>query len=142
VAGGATRTFYEKVFVREQQHRDALTTAVVTKQVDPGSGTLQFALTNSLNDSATVANRQTAPASGVTAFSSGVAPQSINVPSPQNLPSGAAPNSGRRTRHLAEPDADRGLAPPKRHSLCGPPGTPSDARPPCPRSTSCKPSAN
>lgn len=48
---------------------------------------------NSLNATATVANRQTAPVSGITSFSSGAAPQTINVPSPQNLPSGAAPNA-------------------------------------------------
>lgn len=93
VAGGANRTYYEKVFAVNDNTATALTTATVTKQSDPSAGTLQFALTNVLNDTATVANRQTAPGSGITAFSSGAAPQSINVPNPQNLPSGAAPNS-------------------------------------------------
>jgi hypothetical protein len=33
------------------------------------------------------------PSVGITAFSSGTAPQTIAVSSPQNLPSGAAPNA-------------------------------------------------
>lgn len=93
VTGGSNRTYYEKIFAVNNNTSTALTVASVIKQVDPSSGTLQFALTNVLNDTGTVANRQTAPASGITAFSSGAAPQTINVPSPQNLPSGAAPNA-------------------------------------------------
>ena len=93
VLGGATRFFYEKLFMVNDNTATALTVAQVLKETDPSGGTLDFALCSSLNDTATVANRQTAPASGITAFSSGSAPQTINVPSPQNLPSGAAPNS-------------------------------------------------
>lgn len=98
VAGGSTRYFYAKIFAVNNNTATALTAASIIKQVDPSglyaaSGALDFALTNALNDTATVANRQTAPASGITAWSSGAAPQTINVPSPQNLPSGAAPNS-------------------------------------------------
>jgi len=93
VTGGSNRTYYEKIFCVNTNTTTALTVASILKQADPSSGTLQIALTNSLNDTATVANRQTAPASGITAFTSGSAPQTINVPSPQNLPSGAAPNA-------------------------------------------------
>lgn len=93
IPGGAARTYYEKIFAVNDNTATALTVASVSKQTDPSSGTLQLALTNALNDTATVANRQTAPGSGITAFTSGAAPQSINVPSPQNLPSGAAPNA-------------------------------------------------
>lgn len=93
VTGGSNRTYYEKLFVVNTNTTTALTVASVLKQADPSSGTLQFALANSLNDTGTIANRQTAPATGITAFSSGSAPQTINVPSPQNLPSGAAPNA-------------------------------------------------
>lgn len=97
-SGGSTRNFYCKIFAVNNNTTTALTAASILKQTDPanlysGSGALNFALTNSLNDTGTVANRQTAPASGITSFSSGAAPQTINVPSPQNLPSGAAPNS-------------------------------------------------
>jgi hypothetical protein len=88
--GGSSRTFYEKVFAVNANASTALTVAAIAKQTDPSAGTLQVALTNALNDTATVANRQTAPATGITAFTSGAAPQSINVPSPQNLPSGNA----------------------------------------------------
>lgn len=93
VSGGSNRTYYEKIFAVDTNTTTALTVASLIKQADPSSGTLQFALTNSLNDTATVANRQTTPATGITAFSTGSAPQTINVPSPQNLPSGAAPNA-------------------------------------------------
>lgn len=93
VPGGSNRTYYEKIFAVNNNTSTALTVVVISKQVDPSSGTLQFALTNSLNDTGTVANRQTAPVSGITSFSSGSSPQTINVPSPQNLPSGAAPNA-------------------------------------------------
>lgn len=93
VTGGSNRTYYEKVFAVNTNTTTALTVASILKQADPSSGTLQIALTNSLNDTGTIANRQTAPASGITAFTSGSAPQTINVPSPQNLPSGAAPNA-------------------------------------------------
>jgi hypothetical protein len=93
VTGGSNRTYYEKIFCVNTNTTTALTVASILKQADPSSGTLQIALTNALNDTATVANRQTAPATGITAFTSGSAPQTINVPSPQNLPSGAAPNA-------------------------------------------------
>lgn len=93
VPGGSTRTYYEKCFAVNNNTATALTNAVISKQADPSAGTLQLALCNVLNDSGTVANRQTAPASGITAFTAGSSPQSVNVPAPQNLPSGAAPNS-------------------------------------------------
>jgi hypothetical protein len=93
VSGGSNRTYYEKVFAVDNNTTTALTVANIIKQVDPGSGTLQFALTNALNDTSTVATRQTLPTVAITAFSSGSAPQTIAVPSPQNLPSGAAPNA-------------------------------------------------
>lgn len=92
-AGGSTTTYYEKIFAVNNNTSIALTVASILKTVDPSSGTFEFALTNTLNDTGTVANRQTAPATGITAFTTGAAPQSINVPSPQNLPSGAAPNA-------------------------------------------------
>jgi hypothetical protein len=93
VAGGAQRVFYEKVFYVNNDTTTSLILAAITKQTDPSAGTLDFALTSALNDTGTIANRQTAPSSGITAFSNGAAPQAISVPSPQNLPSGAAPNS-------------------------------------------------
>jgi hypothetical protein len=93
VTGGSNRTYYEKIFCVNTNTTTALTVASILKQADPSSGTLQIALTNALNDTATVANRQTTPATGITAFTAGSAPQTINVPSPQNLPSGTAPNA-------------------------------------------------
>lgn len=93
VAGGSSKTYYEKIFAVNNNTATALSAAQILKEVDPSSGTLEFALTNVLNDTATVANRQTIPATGITAFTTGSAPQGINVPSPGNLPSGVAPNA-------------------------------------------------
>ncbi len=94
VTGGANRTYYEKIFAVNTNTTTALTVASILKQADPSSGTLQFALTNALNDTSTISTRRdVAPTVAITAFSSGAAPQTINVPSPQNLPSGAAPNA-------------------------------------------------
>jgi hypothetical protein len=93
VSTGSSRTFYEKVFGVDNNTTTALTVANIIKQVDPSSGTLEFALTNALNDTSTIATRQTLPSVAITAFSTGAAPQTIAVPSPQNLPSGAAPNA-------------------------------------------------
>lgn len=93
VSGGASRTFYEKIFAMNNNTTTALTLVTLSKQVDPSAGTFEFALTNALNDTSTIANRQTLPSVAITAFTTGASPQSINVPSPQNLPSGAAPNA-------------------------------------------------
>jgi hypothetical protein len=93
VIGGSARTFYEKIFAVNNNTGTAVTTASILKQVDPSAGTLGFALTNALNDTATVANRQTLPATGIGAFNTSAAPQTTAVPSPANLPSGAAPNA-------------------------------------------------
>lgn len=93
VTGGSNATFYEKIFAVNCNTSTALTVASILKEADPSSGTIEFALATSLNDTATVTNRQTAPATGITAFSTGSAPQTIAVPGAQNLPSGAAPNA-------------------------------------------------
>ncbi len=91
---GSVRNFYEKIFVVNNNTATALTAASIIKQVDPtGALVLEFALDSALNDTGTVVNRQTAPATGVTAFSSGAAPQTIAVPGAGNLPNGAAPNA-------------------------------------------------
>ncbi len=92
VPGGATKIYYEKIFAVNTNTATALTGAAVLKEVDIAGGTLDFALFNALNDTATTTNRQTAP-TGITAYSSGAAPQTIAVPSPANLPSGAVPNA-------------------------------------------------
>ncbi len=93
VSGGSTRNYYEKIFAVNTNTSTALTVASIIKQADPASGAIQFCLTNALNDTSTVTNRQTLPTVAITAFSSGSAPQTIAVPSPQNLPNGAAPNA-------------------------------------------------
>jgi hypothetical protein len=93
VTGGSSRSYWEKIFAVNNSTVTALTVASIAKQADIASGAFQFQLTNALNDTATVANRQTAPATGVGSLSTGSAPQSIAVPSPGNLPPGAAPNA-------------------------------------------------
>ena len=96
VPGGSQKIAYEKVFAVNNDTATALTQAAILKQTDPTGGTLDFAVCKALNDTQTAANRVTLPTNGDSSaltFSSGAAPQSTNVPSPQNLPSGAAPNS-------------------------------------------------
>ncbi len=98
--GGGSNVWYEKIFAVNDNTATTLTSAIITKQIDPvglytGSGALDFALCNSLNDTSTITtnlNPGTPPAS-ITSYSSGAAPQSINVPSPQNLVNGTAPNA-------------------------------------------------
>lgn len=93
VPGGSTKIYYEKLFAVDTNTSTALSVASILKQVDIAGGTLDFALCNSLNDTATTASRQTGPGSGITSYSSGAAPQSIAVPTPGNLPSGSVPNT-------------------------------------------------
>jgi hypothetical protein len=93
--GGSSRTYYEKIFAVNNDTGAALTTAAL-EVVDesgalPGSVALDLALTTALNDTGTVADRQTAPAAGVGSFVT--QPSAISVPAPGNLPAGAAPNS-------------------------------------------------
>ena len=92
---GAQRTYYEKVFVVNSNTATALTGAQIEVASEtpalPSGVLLDLALTTALNDTGTVANRQTAPASGVGGFIT--QPAFLSVPSPGNLPSGAAPNA-------------------------------------------------
>ena len=94
VPGGSTRTFYEKVFVVNNNTATALTSATIQVANDtpalPGLAALDIALCTALNDGNTTTNRQTAPAFGAGSFV--VQPSAVNVPSPGNLPSGASPN--------------------------------------------------
>lgn len=112
-AGGTTRNYHEKVFAVNDNTATALTVAQIIKEVDPASGTLNFALTTALDDAGTVGDRQTAPSSGITGFSSGPAPQAINVPSPQNLPPGAVPNAAGAQGIWLQLQLTAGLAPAK-----------------------------
>jgi hypothetical protein len=95
VPSGAQRTYYEKVFTVNNNTATALTgTQIEVANETPTlpSGTLlDLALTTALNDTGTIANRQTAPSSGVGAFTT--QPAFVSVPTPGNLPPGAAPNS-------------------------------------------------
>lgn len=88
VSGGANITFYEKFFVNNNNTTTALTSASVLIQAIspslPGTDTYEIALTTALNDTTTIANRQTAP-TGATSFTSGAPPQSVAVPAPGNL---------------------------------------------------------
>lgn len=95
VPSGSTRFFYEKVFVVNNNTATALTSAQIeiasaTPSL-PAGALLDLALCTALNDTNTVANRQTAPVTGVGSFVA--QPALVNVPSPGNLPPGAAPNA-------------------------------------------------
>jgi len=95
VVGGSTKTFYEKVFVINNNTSTALTTAQIEIASDtpslPGSATLDIALCTTLNDTNTTTNRQTTPASGAGSFIS--QPAFVSLPGAGNLTSGGAPNA-------------------------------------------------
>lgn len=90
VAGGSTRTFYEKVFALNTNSSTAFLGAAIQVLSEspslPSGVLLDLGLTTGLNDTATVTNRQTAP-SNPASFTT--QPSAISVPSsPGNLPNG------------------------------------------------------
>jgi hypothetical protein len=95
VAAGSQRTYYEKVFLVNNNTAAALIGAQIEvaneTRAMPSGALLDLALTTALNDTGAVANRQTAPSSGISAFT--MQPALLSVPSPGNLPSGPAPNA-------------------------------------------------
>jgi hypothetical protein len=95
VPAGSRRTYYEKVFLVNNNSATALTGAqieVANEAPTPPSGALlDLALTAVLNDTGMVADRQTAPSSGIGAFIT--QPAFVSIPSPGNLLPGAAPNA-------------------------------------------------
>jgi hypothetical protein len=92
---GSLRIYYEKVFVVNNNPVTALTGAQIQVASEipvlPSGASLDLALSTALNDTGTTMNRQTAPSSGVGAFTT--QPAYISLPSPGNLPSGTAPNT-------------------------------------------------
>ena len=113
IPGGSTKIYYEKIFAVNNDTATAVQSAAIIKQTDPAAGTIDIALTTALNDTGSVANRQTAPASGVGSYTSGSAPQSLTVPGAGNLPSGAAPNSAGAQGVWVRMTLTAGLAPGK-----------------------------
>lgn len=87
VPAGSTRTYYEKVFVVNNNGSTALTSAQIEIASDtpslPGSAALDIALCTALGDTNTTTNRQTTPASGAGSFV--VQPSFVNVPGAGNL---------------------------------------------------------
>jgi hypothetical protein len=97
--GGSSRTYYEKVFVVNNNTATALLSATVqdssnTPTLSSG-GLLDLALCKALNDAATAANRQTLPANGdATGLTFVTQPSAVSVIAGSGqLPSGSAPNS-------------------------------------------------
>lgn len=82
-AGGSTRNYYEKIFVKNGHGSLSLTSATVAEASDP-SGKVTFGLAGTLDDTATTTNRVTAPG-GITFDNS-----TKNVANSQNLTNGAA----------------------------------------------------
>jgi hypothetical protein len=92
VPAGSARTFYEKVFTVNNNTATALTSAQVEVLSEtpslPSGALLDIGPSAGLNDTATIANRQTAP--GSVTFTT--QPALVNVPG-GTLPSGSVPNS-------------------------------------------------
>lgn len=89
IPGGATKVFYEKVFAVNTNATTAYQGAAIQIASEtpalPAGATLDLGLTATLNDTATVANRQTAP--GGQSFTT--QPSAISIPaSPGSLPNG------------------------------------------------------
>jgi hypothetical protein len=95
VPSGSTRTFYEKVFMVNNNTATALTGAQIEIASEtptlPSGAALDLALCTSLDDANTTANRQTAPATGAGSFVT--QPALASLPGSGNLPPGAAPNN-------------------------------------------------
>ncbi|HUC70363.1 MAG TPA: hypothetical protein VMS01_04145 [Stellaceae bacterium] len=98
VPAGSARYFYEKVFVVNNNTATALTGAQVEIASEtpslPSGALLDIGLTTALNDTNTCNPRQQASSflpTGLASFTT--QPAFVNVPSPGNLPSGAAPNA-------------------------------------------------
>lgn len=68
VAGGSTRNYYDKTFLKNNNTTNALLNAYIIESGDP-SGKLTFAIASGYADAGGAVNRQTAP-SGTTAFNS------------------------------------------------------------------------
>lgn len=101
VAGGVARTYYEKIFVNNNNTAAALTAAQAEIPSDlpalPAGALLDLAMASGLADGLTIANRQTAPASG-SLVAGGVSgfytqPSFITVASPGNLPASLGPGN-------------------------------------------------
>lgn len=68
-SGGSSRSFYEKVFIKNNNSTNSLLGAIISENSDP-SGNVTFALEDAVDDTGTSTNRVTAP-SGATIGSSG-----------------------------------------------------------------------
>jgi len=95
IIGGATRIYYEKFGVLNTDATTAWTAATLIKQIDPaglyaGGGAFDIAPCTALNDTNSATNRQTAPGTGVGAYSSGAAPQTITLPAQTSAANTAA----------------------------------------------------
>ena len=92
---GTQRIYYEKVFVVNNNTGTALSGAQIEVASEtpsvPSGALLDLALTTALNDTGTIANRQTVPSSGIGSFSP--QPVFVAVSGAGNLPSGAVPNA-------------------------------------------------
>jgi hypothetical protein len=88
-SGGGAKSYYEKIFVNNNNQSTALTAATVEIASDspslPSGAALDCGVTSGLDDTATTTNRQTAPSS-VTFVTQ---PATINVPT-GNLPASSA----------------------------------------------------
>jgi hypothetical protein len=96
---GSTRTFYEKIFVVNNNTATALTSAQIEIASDtpslPSGALLDIALCKALNDTQTTANRQTLPTNGdASALTFVTQPAFVSVIAGSGqLPSGSAPNA-------------------------------------------------
>lgn len=88
IPGGSTRTYYDKLFIKNTHGTLTLTTATVSEYADP-STKVTFAIGTAVNgsgDNGGGNNRQVTPSSGITSFDSA----DKDLPGDQNLDAGEA----------------------------------------------------
>ena len=74
VQGGATKNYYEKIFIKNTNNGTALTKAKLIESTggsNDGSGLISFALDTALNGNSESNDRATAPSTGVGSFNDG-----------------------------------------------------------------------
>lgn len=79
IAQGVNKDYFEKIFAVNDNTSIALTVVQISKNTDPSSGVLDIVLTTSLNDTGTVANRQTAPVTGLNSIAATTLNGGINA---------------------------------------------------------------
>lgn len=119
VVGGSDRSFYEKIFIQNdnttiaftnQSGNSAVTVSAAVSPALPGTASLGLATSTAADDVVAWATRQTAPGSGYSGFTT--QPAAVNLGANSgNLASGAAPNTANSQGIVAKFTLPAGTSP-------------------------------